>query len=113
MSEWTQDDDKLVTLAKSARARIGAASGAALRDTTGRTYASAQVDKGALQLSAIELVVGQAAASGATGVEAVVVNGENFKVEELEIEFVAVVGGVNVPIYVVDNDGNIVEKLHT
>ena len=37
------EDAKIVTLARSARARTGAAEGAAVRDTDGRTYAAATV----------------------------------------------------------------------
>lgn len=77
MANWTAEDDKLVTLAKGARTRVGAQTGAALRDTTGRTYSSAEVLTSFLELSAVELVIGQAIASGATGVEAVVVCAEN------------------------------------
>ena len=76
MTTWSAEDEKLVTLAKGARSRVGASSGAALRDTTGRIYSSAEVEKQFLQLSAIELVVGQAIASGATGIEAIVICSE-------------------------------------
>ena len=37
------EDQKIITLARSARARTGAAEGAAVRDETGRTYAAATV----------------------------------------------------------------------
>ena len=37
MSELDPEDAKLITLARSARARNGAAQGAAVRDTDGRT----------------------------------------------------------------------------
>jgi cytidine deaminase len=77
MTTWSAEDEKLVTLAKGARSRVSANSGAALRDTTGRTYSSAEVKTEFLQLSAIELVIGQAIASGATGVEAIVICTEN------------------------------------
>lgn len=72
MTELGAEDAKLVTLAKAARSRVAAVQGAAVRDTTGRTYASANVNRAGLNLSAIELAVGQAYASGATGLEAVV-----------------------------------------
>lgn len=67
------DDAKLVTLARGARARIGAAEGAAVRDELGRTYSGATVQVGDLALTALELAVAQAVASGATGLEAAVV----------------------------------------
>lgn len=77
MTDLGAEDAKLVTLAKAARSRVQASQGAAVRDTTGRTYASANVDRPGLHLSAIELAVGQAYASGATGLEAVVLCAED------------------------------------
>ena len=72
VSELAAEDAKLHTLAKGSRGRISAAEGAALRDETGRTYASANISMSTLQLSAIQAVVAQAAAAGSQGVEAVV-----------------------------------------
>jgi hypothetical protein len=66
------EDQKIVTLARSARARVGAAEGAAVRDETGRSYAAATVSLPSLQLSALRLAVAMAAASGAAGLEAAV-----------------------------------------
>ena len=43
MAELSAEDAKLVTLARSARARTAAAQGAAVRDTDGRTYVAATV----------------------------------------------------------------------
>ena len=71
----TPDDDKLVTLARSARARIGAGQGAAVRDETGRNYAAATVDLPTLKMTALELAVAQAVSAGAGGLEAAVVVG--------------------------------------
>ncbi len=70
------EDAKLVTLARSARARTGAAEGAAVRDGTGRTYAGATVDLPSLRLSAVQAVVAAAVSSGADGLDAVAVVGE-------------------------------------
>jgi hypothetical protein len=67
-----EEDAKLVTLARSARARVGAAEGAAVRDETGRSYAAATVALPSLRLSALRLAVAMAAASGAAGLEAAV-----------------------------------------
>ena len=72
MTDLGAEDVKLVTLAKAARSRVTAQQGAAVRDKTGRTYASANVNRPGLNLSAVELAVGQAFASGATGLEAIV-----------------------------------------
>ena len=67
------EDAKLVTLARGARGRIGAVEGAAVRDELGRTYSGATVAVGDLVLTALELAVAQAVASGARGLEAAVV----------------------------------------
>ena len=46
------EDAKIVTLARAARARTGAAEGAAVRDTEGRTYAAVTVTLPSLMLTA-------------------------------------------------------------
>ena len=51
------EDAKLITLARSARGRTGAAEGAAVRDTDGRTYLAATVALPSLQLSALQAAV--------------------------------------------------------
>ena len=75
MTELQPEDAKLVTLARSARARTGAAQGAAVRDGDGRTYVAATVELPSLQLSALQLAVAMAVSSGAPGLEAAVVLG--------------------------------------
>ena len=70
------EDQKLVTLARSARARTGAAQGAAVRDGDGRTYVASSVALPSLQLSALQLAVAMAVSSGAPGLEAAVVLGD-------------------------------------
>ncbi|WP_433376483.1 cytidine deaminase [Actinoplanes sp. CA-142083] len=67
------EDNKLVTLARSARARVGAAEGAAVRDQDGRTYAAATVALPSLAVTALQLAVALAAASGASRLEAAAV----------------------------------------
>src|SRR4051812_9218485 len=67
------EDNKLVTLARATRARTGAAEGAAVRDSDGRTYAAATVDLPSLQVSALGVCVAMAVASGSKGLEAAVV----------------------------------------
>ena len=70
MSEaLSAEDRKLVTLARATRARTGAAEGAAVRDSDGRTYAAATVDLPSLQVSALGVCVAMAVASGSTGLE--------------------------------------------
>ena len=58
------EDAKIVTLARSARARVGAAEGAAVRDTDGRTYAAATVALPSLRLTALQAAVAAAVSSG-------------------------------------------------
>jgi hypothetical protein len=76
MSELDPEDAKLVTLARSARARTGAAQGAAVRDGDGRTYVAATVALPSLTLSALQVAVAMAVSSGAPGLEAAVVLGD-------------------------------------
>ena len=67
------EDAKIVTLARSARARTGAPEGAAVRDTDGRTYAAATVALPSLPLTALQAAVAAAVSSGAAGLEAAAV----------------------------------------
>jgi cytidine deaminase len=64
------EDAKIVTLARAARGRVGAVEGAAVRDTDGRTYVGTTVALPSLALSALQVAVVAAVASGATGLEA-------------------------------------------
>jgi hypothetical protein len=66
------EDNKLVVLARGAMGRAEAASGAAVRDADGRTYAGAPVTLNALSLTALQAA---AVSSGATGLEAAVLVG--------------------------------------
>jgi hypothetical protein len=76
MADLSAEDKKLVTLARATRARIGAAEGAAARDTDGRTYAAATVDLPSLQISAVHACIAMAVASGSAGVDALVLLGD-------------------------------------
>lgn len=67
------EDEKLVTLARSARARTGGPEGAAVRDEIGRTYVAATVALPALSLTALQVAIATAVSSGATALEAAVV----------------------------------------
>ena len=69
-SDLQPEDAKLVTLARSARGRTGAAEGAAVRDTDGRTYLAATVSLPSLKLSALQAAVAAAVSSGVEGLEA-------------------------------------------
>ena len=72
-ADLSAEDAKLVTLARATRARTGAAEGAAVRDLDGRTYAAASVALASLSLTALEVCVAMAIASGSRGLEAAVV----------------------------------------
>ena len=67
------EDAKLVTLARGARARVGALEGASVRDQDGRTYAAATVALPSLSVTALQLAVASAAAAGARTLEAAAV----------------------------------------
>ena len=75
--ELAAEDAKLVTLAKSARARNQTAQAAAVRDQDGRTYVATTVNLPSLQLSALQTAVAMAVASGARSLEAAVILGES------------------------------------
>ena len=75
MTELDPEDNKLVVLARGAMARAEAASGAAVRDLDGRTYAGAPVGLTALSLTALQAAVAAAVSSGAAGLEAAVLVG--------------------------------------
>lgn len=99
------EDTKLVTLARGARGRIGAPEGAAVRDDMGRTYAGATVRVGDLALSALELAVAQAVASGVKGLEAAVVVTAAEPVDVVLAAVSAVTGGI--PVHVCASDGSV------
>ncbi|MBW4721780.1 cytidine deaminase [Saccharothrix obliqua] len=73
MTDLDPENAKIITLARSARARTGAAEGAAVRDTDGRTYAATTVALASLKLTALQAAVAAAVASGAEGLEAAAV----------------------------------------
>ncbi|WP_372498200.1 cytidine deaminase [Streptomyces marispadix] len=79
------EDRKLITLARSARARNTVPEGAAVRDETGRTYVAGSVELASLQLSALRTAVAMAVASGAKSLEAaaVVTESELIPAEDL------------------------------
>lgn len=75
MTELDPEDNKLLVLARGAMGRAGGTSGAAVRDTDGRTYAAGEVGLTALRLTALQASVAAAISSGAEGFEAAVVVG--------------------------------------
>ena len=97
-SGLSDEDFKLLTLARGARARISASEGAAVRDETGRTYASASVALPSLKLTALQLCVAQAVAAGAQGVEAALIVTDRAGTNHPGIDALRDLGGVDVPI---------------
>ena len=71
------EDLKLITLARAALGRTGAPQGASVRDNDGRAYAGASVELEHLTLSAVAVAVAMALSSGASGLEAVALVGED------------------------------------
>jgi cytidine deaminase len=111
MTSWNPEDDKLAVLAKGARSRVQAKVGAALRDETGRTYASAEVSIGSLSLSAVEMVVAQAVASGSTGVESIVISSQSeISITDSQIELVRTLAGTGIPLYIIDETGKSIDS---
>lgn len=109
----TGEDAKLVTLARGARTRVAAPEGAAVRDETGRTYASASVSLVSLHLSALQAAVAQAAASGARGLEAAVLVVDRGSADAEGLSAVRDLGGVGVPIHIVNVAGTSASITHT
>lgn len=102
---------KLITLARGARSRVIAHEGAAIRDETGRTYSAAEVSLPSLSLSALELAVAVAVASGAKGAEAAVVCGHP---QDLRgVEALRDLAGAGIDIIVVDPRGDELARFTT
>jgi hypothetical protein len=102
------EDAKLVTLARSARARTRAFEGACVRDGDGRTYAGASVELPSLRLTALEVAVAMAVTAGAGTLEAVVVLGESAAVNEGDLSVVRDLAGPGVPFHLAAPDGTVV-----
>lgn len=111
MNELDPADATMVTLARAARARTGASSGAAVRDTDGRTYAAAAVELASLPLSSLRAAVVMAASAGAEGLEAAATDAG--RVDETDLDAVRDLGGAGVPVLRVDARGTLVDRLAT
>ena len=103
------EDAKLVTLARSARARTGAEQGAAVRDQDGRTYVAATVALESLQLSALQVAVAMALSSGARSLEAAVLLGDGVADESADEPGIAAVRELapTAALYFATSDGTI------
>ncbi|GAA2257866.1 cytidine deaminase [Streptomyces ruber] len=101
------EDRKIVTLARSARARNGVPEGAAVRDETGRTYVAGTVGLDSLKLSALRTAVAMAVASGARSLEAAAVVTESETVPAEDVAAVRDLGGAGTPVLVAGLDGEV------
>ncbi|MER5542908.1 cytidine deaminase [Streptomyces sp. NPDC002586] len=99
------EDRKIVTLARSVRARNGVPEGAAVRDETGRTYAAGSVELASLRLSALRTAVAMAVASGAKSLEAAAVVSEAEVLPDEDRAAVADLGGAQTPVLLAGPDG--------
>jgi hypothetical protein len=107
MTDLSAEDRKLVTLARATRARTGAAEGAAVRDSDGRTYAAATVDLPSLQVSALGVCVAMAVASGSRGLEAAVLLTEADRTAEGDLAAVTEFAGAGVVLHRGDVRGTV------
>jgi hypothetical protein len=101
------EDKKIITLARSARARNGVAEGAAVRDETGRTYVAGTVDLESLKLSALQTAVAMAVASGAKGLEAAAVVSAAEEPAAADLAAVRDLGGAGIPVLLARPDGTL------
>ncbi|WP_033258276.1 MULTISPECIES: hypothetical protein [Kitasatospora] len=107
ISELDPEDKKIITLARSARARNGVAEGAAVRDETGRTYVAGTVDLASLKLSALRTAVAMAVASGAKGLEAAAVVSAADAPAANDLAAVRDLGGAGTPVLLAGPDGTL------
>lgn len=104
-SELAPEDRKIITLARSARARNGVPEGAAVRDETGRTYVAGTVALESLRLSALQTAVAMAVASGAKSLEAAAVVADAEAVADTDRAAVRDLGGPDTPVLLAGPDG--------
>ncbi|MEV7417918.1 cytidine deaminase [Streptomyces sp. NPDC089919] len=101
------EDQKLITLARSARARNGVAEGAAVRDETGRTYVAGTVELDSLKLTALQTAVAMAVASGARSLEAAAVVSAADAPADPDRAAVRDLGGAGTPVLLAAPDGTL------
>ena len=104
------EDAKLVTLARSVRARNGAAEGAAVRDLDGRTYNASTVALPSLKLTALQAAVAAAVSSGAEGLEAAVVVTDAATLDDISVKAVRDLTA-NGPVFRATQTGEIAERI--
>ncbi|MBD3576732.1 MULTISPECIES: cytidine deaminase [Streptomyces] len=103
----TPEDSKIITLARSARARNEVPEGAAVRDETGRTYVAGTVELDSLRLSALQTAVAMAVASGARSLEAAAVVSRAEEVAAADRAAVRDLGGPDTPVLLAGPDGTL------
>ena len=110
LPEPDHDDTRLITLAAGARARVAATTGAAVRDTTGRSYVGADVVLPSLRLDALELALAPAIAAGASGLEAAAVVAVEPQMRHRDRELLKQAGGGDAPVWLADTSGNVLAQ---
>lgn len=103
------EDAKIVTLARSARARSGRSQGAAVRDTDGRTYVATTVTLASLELSALQVAVAMAVSSEAPSLEAAAIVGMSTSLTGDDRALLRELGGSDLPVFLADPDGTVRE----
>jgi hypothetical protein len=99
------EDLKIVTLARSARARTGAAEGAAVQDDTGRSYVATTVTMPSLALSALQVAVAMAVSSEAGALAAAALVTEVDTVSALDLAVLREAGAPGVRLIRTDPAG--------
>lgn len=106
--DLSPEDAKLVTLARSSRARTQAVHGAAVRDQDGRTYVASTVSLPSVHVDALDLAVAMAVSSGAGGIEAAALVGEMTPEPIVNGTAVRDVSGHGIKVYLADPAGQVV-----
>lgn len=107
MTELSEEDAKLVALARQARARIQAAEGAAVRDDTGRSYSGATIDLPSTSLTALQLAIAQAHAAGARDIEAAVIVSKDVDLTTIDTSSVSDVAATPTPLFLCSVTGQV------
>lgn len=109
-TELGPEDAKIVTLARSSRARTQADEGAAVRDTDGRTYAASTVQLPSFQITALQAAIAAAVSSGAEGIEAAAVVTAEQDLADASVRAVRDLAE-KAPIFVADPSGTVRQTL--
>jgi hypothetical protein len=104
------EDLKIIGLARAALVRSSATEAACVRDTDGRTYAGVRVELPHLRLSAISVAVAMAVSSGAAGLEAVALAGNDVPSFD-DLAIITDLGGHAVVVWSVDLVGSVRSRI--